>query len=131
MEPSTSVPYELDVLFLASLTLITIPLPASSTATVDTDSRDVVTGELCKPYTNPDRHGVRDMIDGECIEDVNDVIQASDGHCYRKSSLKEWYETSQRSGYIPKLPFREPFTNEDIGGRSIHSSINLEGRVKL
>ena len=86
------------------------------------NDRDDKTGELCKPYTNPDRHGVRDMIDGECIEDVNDVIQASDGLCYRKSSLKEWYETSQRRGYIPNLPkYRKPFTIEDIRKLGIDS----------
>ena len=71
-------------------------------------------GALCTRYSNPDRHGVKDPINGECIADANDVIEASDGRCYRKATLKKWYEFSKNTG-MPTLPVtRQPFSDEDV-----------------
>ena len=52
--------------------------------------------DRCPSYSNPERHGVRDVVSHECIEDVDDVVELSDGHCYSISSLREWFHAPSR-----------------------------------
>jgi hypothetical protein len=78
---------------------------------------DPSTGEKCPPF-DMDRHGVFDEAGShECIENVNDVVQMSDGVCYSKSSLRQWYESSkqrfpQKTVVLPRT--RKAFDVTDV-----------------
>ena len=76
-------------------------------------------GEKCPAY-DEDHPGVFDNIALKCIDDIDDVMEASDGHCYSKTSLREWYRESSKNrlfhpDHSVKLPASNiPFRDTDV-----------------
>jgi Leucine-rich repeat (LRR) protein len=71
-----------------------------------------------------------------CIEDVNDVIETSDGICYSRESLRSWYNfrKNQKPSTIPTLPkSRKPFDDDDVAllGLPRRANANLDKLTQI
>jgi hypothetical protein len=78
---------------------------------VDDKDEDTEEKKPC-PKFDDHHHGVYDPILHECISDINDVIEMSDGRCYGKESLRKWYYSNPNKAMLPMTNI--PFEAEDF-----------------